>query len=78
MPAVPHPIALEKCGAGLWAFVAVNGDVQIGWCRRTARGWQVEDMDCKVLSGHFKHLDQAKRAGVEVLAPESGDANPGW
>ena len=78
MAAAPRPIALEMSRAGLGAFVAVNGDVQIGWCRRTARGWQVEDMDCNVLSGPFKHLDQAKRAGLDALAPEHSAENPGW
>jgi len=78
MAAASRSIVLEMSRGGLGAFVAVNGDVQLGWCRRTARGWQVEDMDCNVLSGPFKHLDQAKRAGVEALAPDSGAGNPGW
>ena len=73
-----RPILLEKCGAQLWAFVAANGDVQIGWCRKTSGGWQVEDMDCKCLSGPFKRLDQAKRAGVVALGRLSSAPNPGW
>jgi hypothetical protein len=68
---------MEKCEAGLWAFVAVNGDVQIGWCRKTGEGWQIEDLDCKHLSGPFKNLAQAKQAGLTALAYLSGAGNPG-
>jgi hypothetical protein len=78
MTAVSRPISLEKCEAGLWAFVAINGDVQIGWCRKTPQGWQVEDMDCKCLCGPFKSLDQAKQAGTKALAHLAGVGNPGW
>jgi hypothetical protein len=71
-------ISMEECGAGLWAFVAVNGDVQIGWCRKTSDGWQVEDMGGKYLSQPFKDLAQAKQAGLTALAYLSGSGNPGW
>jgi hypothetical protein len=73
-----QPVSMEKCEAGLWAFVAVNGDVQIGWCRKTGEGWQVGDMDCKHLSGPFKDLAQAKQAGLVALAHLSGAGNPGY
>lgn len=76
--AVPNPISLERFEAGLWAFVAVNGDVQIGWCRKTRQGWQVEGMDCRCLAGPFKTLDQAQRAGLNELSHLSGSSNPGW
>jgi hypothetical protein len=32
-------IALERFEAGRHAFVAVAGDVQIGWCIRRDGGW---------------------------------------
>jgi hypothetical protein len=72
-----RPISIEKCKADLWAFVAANGDVQIGWCRKTGEGWQVEDMDCKRLSGPFKDLAKAKQVGLTALANLSGAGNPG-
>lgn len=51
----------------LWAFVAVNGDVQIGWCRQASDGWRVEDMDGKRLAGPFKTRKLAEQAGVALL-----------
>jgi hypothetical protein len=72
------PIALEAFEPGLWAFVAVSGDVQIGWCRKVGREWFVEDMDMNALAGPFRTLDDAKRAGTRVLAGDAGASNPGW
>lgn len=77
--AVVHfPISIEKAEPGLWAFVAVNGDVQIGWCRQAADGWHVEDMDGKRLGGPFKTRKLAEQAGVALLSHLAGSSNPGW
>jgi hypothetical protein len=55
-----YPIVLERVEEGLWAFVAEDGDVQIGWCRKTAEGWSVEDMDSNRLAAPLKTRDQAE------------------
>lgn len=74
-----NPISLERLEAGLWAFIAVNGDVQIGWCRKTSQGWFVEDSDqCQQLAGPFKTRALAEEAGRKVLADQAGAWNPGW
>ena len=71
-------IAVERVESDLWAFVAVNGDVQVGWCRRTRDGWWVEDMDENRLAGPFEDRDEAERVGTIELSDLGGAANPGW
>ncbi|MRG54199.1 hypothetical protein GF108_01200 [Phyllobacterium sp. SYP-B3895] len=73
-----YPISLEKAEPGLWGFVAVNGDVQIGWCRQASDGWYVEGMDGKRLGGPFKTRKLAEQAGAALLARLAGSSNPGW
>lgn len=73
-----YPINAEKITANEFAFVAVNGDVQIGWCRMEANGWNVRDMDEMHLSGPFKDAMEAISAGKEALSDEGGASNPGW
>jgi hypothetical protein len=68
---------VEQLEPGLWGFVAVNGDVQIGWCLIDG-GWYVEDIDENRLAGPFVNLNEAKRAGKVALAHLSGASNPGW
>lgn len=72
------PLILERVERGLWAFVAINGDVQVGWCRKFENGWWIEDMDGKRIGGPCKNRDHAEVLGVERLAHLSGESNPGW
>jgi hypothetical protein len=56
----PFPIALERFEAGRHAFIALNGDVQIGWCVKCKAKWYIEDMDGQVLAGPFPTLRVAE------------------
>ncbi|KAB0265540.1 hypothetical protein [Microvirga brassicacearum] len=71
-------MTMVRVESGLYASIAVNGDVQIGWCRRVPEGWCVEDMDCNRLMTPFPTKSDAEKAGYEALAHESGASNPGW
>ena len=68
-------IALERFEAGRHAFVAVAGDVQIGWCIRRDGGWYIEDTDGHSIAGPFRTLASASTAGQEALAYETGETN---
>jgi hypothetical protein len=68
---------LERFEAGRHAFIAVHGDVQIGWCIKRDKKWHIQDMDCQDLAGPFPNLRTAARAGVKVLAEFAGESNPG-
>jgi hypothetical protein len=61
-------IALGRFKTGRHAFLAVTGDVQVGWCSRRKDGWYIEDMDCETLAGPFTTLAAASSAGERVLA----------
>jgi hypothetical protein len=75
--AVPaKAIALKRLEAGRHAFIAVAGDMQVGWCIRREGGWHIEDMDCNRLAGPFKTLAAVTSAGQQVLAHEAGASNP--
>jgi two-component sensor histidine kinase len=74
---VEQPITIERTEAGVYAFIAVNGDVQIGWCRKAHDGWCVEDTDNKRIGGPFKTLKDAKEAGFQLLRHLAGESNPG-
>lgn len=71
-------IALKRFEAGRHAFMAVHGDVQIGWCVKRDSKWHIEDMDGQDLSGPFLSMRAAARAGANVLAEFAGESNPGW
>jgi hypothetical protein len=74
-----YPIALRRFEAGRHAFLALNGDVQIGWCfRESPRAWIVTDVDDNRLAGPFPTLAEAEEAGIKVLQPWGGASNPGW
>jgi hypothetical protein len=70
-------IALKRLEAGRHAFIAVAGDMQVGWCIKRDGGWYVEDMDCTRLAGPFETLAAVTSAGQQVLAQEAGASNPG-
>lgn len=71
-------ITVEQDEFGRWAFVARNGDVQIGWCTQGDEGWFVEDTDCNRLTGPFRAFADAVASGEIVLAHLAGESNPGW
>jgi hypothetical protein len=73
-----YPIVLECVEDGLWAFVAEDSDVQIGWCRKNGDGWWVEDMDGNCLAGPSKSRSQAEAIGINKLSHLGGASNPGW
>lgn len=73
-----YPISMEKVEPGLWAFVAVNGDVQIGWCRQASEGWYVEDTDYNCLGGPYQTRKLAEQAGAILLSHLAGSSRPGW
>src|SRR5262245_22289299 len=54
-----HSIALRRFETGRHAFVAIAGDVQVGWCIKHGGFWYIEDMDCKTLAGPFRTLAAA-------------------
>jgi hypothetical protein len=74
----PATIALEKFETGRHAFIAVNGDVQIGWCAKDKSNWYIEDMDGLRLAGPFRTIEEASKASSQVLARFAGESNPGW
>lgn len=74
---VEHAITIKKAEAGVYCFIAANGDVQIGWCRKMNDGWWVEDTDCKRIGGPFATLKDTKEAGFQLLSHLAGESNPG-
>jgi hypothetical protein len=71
-------IALERFEPGCHGFVAVDGDVQVGWCVKRDGGWYIEDMDWNAVAGPFRTLAAATTAGQQVFALQAGASNPGW
>ena len=67
-----NAIALRRFKTGRHAFVAVAGDVQVGWCIKGDGGWYIEDMDYETLAGPFTTLAAASSAGEQVLAHLGG------
>ena len=71
-------IAIERIDDDLYAFIAIAGDVQVGWCRRLSSGWHISDMDEKSIAGPFESLEEAQMVGLEIFLPKSGVSNPGY
>jgi hypothetical protein len=71
-------ITLERFEAGRYAFIAVAGDVQVGWCIRRDGGWYIDDPDGNSLAGPFQTIAAAASASQQILAHEAGASNPGW
>jgi hypothetical protein len=71
-------IALKRFEAGRHAFMAVPGDVQVGWCVKRDGKWHIQDMDCQDLAGPFSSLRAADEVSKKVLAEFAGESSPGW
>ena len=67
----------EPFEKGIFAILAVAGDVQVGWCREDEGGWSLLDMDEAMISGPFSDLGTAEAACYRFLAHLAGASNPG-